>query len=139
MTNTFDYINSISHDKKDLMRGTDNDELAEKGYKPFMTNRSLSYHIDSILYANEMNRMGHLDSLLQYDFLLNSLRSRKRFAKWLKPEVNENLEMVMEYYDYNQKKAIDALSILSDNDISMIKEQLEKGGMKNERKNRRND
>jgi len=139
MTNTFEYINSISHDKKDLMRGTDNDELAERGYKPFMTNRSLSYHVDSILYANEMNRMGHLDSILQYDFLLNSLRSRKRFAKWLKPEVNENLEMVMEYYDYNQKKAIDALSILSDNDISMIKERLEKGGMKNERKNRRND
>jgi alpha-amylase/alpha-mannosidase (GH57 family) len=119
------------------MRGTENDELAEKGYKPFLTNRSLSYHSDCIMYVNELNINHQIDSILQFDFLINSLRPRKRYSKWAKAESNSDLEIIMEYYGCNLRRAVDALNILDDNAISMIKEQLEKGGMKNERKNRR--
>jgi hypothetical protein len=135
--NTFEYVNSVSYTKKDLMRGTENDELAEKGYKPFLTNRSLSYHADCIMYVNELNINHQIDSILQFDFLINSLRPRKRYSKWAKAESNSDLEIIMEYYGCNLRRAVDALNILDDNAISMIKEQLEKGGMKNERKNRR--
>ena len=128
MTNPFDYVNSVTSTKKDMMRGTENDELAEKGYNPFLTNRSLSYHSDCVLYANEMNLVGHLDHLLQYDFLLNSLRPRKRFAKWIKPEQNEDLVSVMEYFGYNRVKAERAITVLTKDQITMIKERLIKGG-----------
>tara|TARA_R110000868_G_scaffold280815_1_gene541175 strand:- start:1600 stop:1995 length:396 start_codon:yes stop_codon:yes gene_type:complete len=130
MSNPFDYINSVSHLKKDMMRGTDNDELSEKEYKPFLANRSLSFHADSILYSNEMNRLGHLDNLLQYDFYMNSLRSRKRFSKWMKPEESENVDIIREVYKCNLKKAIDASRILTKEHIKSLKESLYTGGMK---------
>ena len=130
MSSPFDYINSVSHLKKDMMRGTDNDELSEKEYKPFLANRSLSFHADSILYSNEMNRLGHLDNLLQYDFYMNSLRSRKRFSKWMKPEESENVDIIREVYKCNLKKAIDASRILTKEHIKSLKESLYTGGMK---------
>jgi hypothetical protein len=130
MSSPFDYINSVSHLKKDMMRGTDNDELSEKDYKPFLANRSLSFHADSILYSNEMNRLGHLDNLLQYDFYMNSLRSRKRFSKWMKPEESENVDIIREVYKCNLKKAIDASRILTKEHIQSLRESLYTGGMK---------
>ena len=130
MPNPFDYINSVSHLKKDMMRGTDNDELSQKDYKPFLANRSLSFHADSILYSNEMNRLGHLDNLLQYDFYMMTLRSRKRFSKWFKPENSEALDIIQQGYKCNLKKAIDASKILSTEQLKIIKKSLETGGLK---------
>jgi len=110
------------------MRGTANDELAEKGYKPYLTNRSLSYHQDSILYANEMNMRPHLDSKLQYELLLNSLRKRKRFSKWKKQDPDASVEMIMEYFGYGRSKAEQALRVLTDDQLTMIELALDKGG-----------
>ena len=128
MSNPFVYVDSVSHSKKNLMRGSANDELAEKGYKPFLTNRSLSYHQDTVLYANEMNMRPHLDNLLQYEFLLNSLRKRKRYAKWAKDKPDESVEMIMEYYGYGRSKAEEALRVLTDAQLAMIEVALDKGG-----------
>jgi len=110
------------------MRGTANDELAEKGYKPYLTNRSLSYHQDSILYANEMNMRPHLDNKLQYELLLNSLRKRKRFSKWKKQDPDASVEMIMEYFGYGRSKAEQALRVLTDEQLTMIEVALDKGG-----------
>ena len=87
----FDYVNSINHGKKNLMEGTDNDELAESDYVPFLTNRSLSYFTDTIYYSNEINQYPHADNKLQYDYLINSIRPKKRYAKWVK---NTDIEML---------------------------------------------
>ena len=111
-----------------MMRDTDNDELAEKSYEPFLTNRALSNQIDCVPYANEMNRYPDLDKLLQFDFFINTLRPMKRFAKWVKPVQNEDLEAVMEYYSYSRVKAETALSVLTQDQIELIKEKLIKGG-----------
>ena len=124
----FDYVNSITHNKKDMMRGTENDELAEKGYQPFIVNRTLSYHQDCVYFANEINQRSHLDNLLQYDFFINMLRPRKRFAKWAKPTKNEDLEAVMEFFCYSRAKAEAAIAALSKEQVAMIKEKLIKGG-----------
>jgi hypothetical protein len=128
VSNPFVYADSVSATKKNLMRGTANDELAEKGYKPFLTNRSMSYHQDAILYANEMNMRPHLDNKLQYSYLLNTLRKRKRFAKWKKQEPDATVEMVMEYFGYGRAKAEQALRILTDEQLTMIEIALDKGG-----------
>ena len=110
------------------MRKTSNDELAEKGYKPFLTNRSMSYHQDSILYANEMNMRPHLDNKPQYEFLLNTLRKRKRYAKWIKQTPDASVELVMEYFGYSRSKAEAAMLVLTDEQLTMIERALDRGG-----------
>lgn len=128
MTTPFDYVNSINFKKKDLMTGSENDELAEKQYVPFIVNKSLSYFPDTIMYANRMNVNHHLDNKLQFHYLLNSIRPGKRFSKWVKKQEDNDLETVMEYYGYNRTKAESALALLSPVQLEQIKNRLNKGG-----------
>jgi hypothetical protein len=124
MANPFDNITSISFSKEDMME----DELGEKEYNAFMVNRGLSYFPDTIMYANEMNLNAQVDKKLQYHYLMNSIRPRKRFSKWAKKQNSDQLEMVMEYFGYNIDKAKSALSILSKTDLEKIKQKMNKGG-----------
>jgi hypothetical protein len=124
--NPFDYVNAINYSKKDIMVTRDD----EKAYAPFMVNRSLSYFSDTVVIANEMNKFHHLDSRLQFSFLINIIRKRKRFSKWVKPEVQNDIESVKEYYGYSNEKARQILSLLSPSQIKQIKEKVNKGGRK---------
>lgn len=128
MSNPFDYINAINTSKKNLMRGTDNDELAEKGYDAFLANRALSYHNDTIALANEMNTRHYLDKKPQFEFFINTVRPKKRYAKWVKKEKDSDLAVVKEYYGYNDIKARQSLTILSDHQINEMKKRIDKGG-----------
>ena len=124
-----DYLNAINHEKKNLM-DTD-DEMWEKKYPGFIVNKCLAPFPATIHLVNEMNLHNHLDKKLQFDFLLNSLRPRKRFTPWMKASKQKNLEYVKEYYGYNNEKARSALKILSDEQIKAIKDSLDKGGRNN--------
>ena len=97
-------------------------------YPPYIINRCLSGHVDSILFANAMNLNQHLDKRLQYDFLLNTLRKRKRFTPWLKKEQVDDLDLVKNHYDYSNEKAKIALSLLTKTQIEYIRNKHEKGG-----------
>jgi hypothetical protein len=130
MTSPFDYINAISHTKKDLIRNSEDEVRAEKEYNAYLVNKGLSYFIDTVLFANEMNSHHHLDAKLQNDYLINTIRPKKRFAKWVKKLSEDDLELVKLYYGYNDEKARQALSILSDDQLTLIKEKQEKGGIK---------
>ena len=121
-----DYLNSINYTKEPLM--VKEDEQWEKKYPPFIVNKCLAPFQDTIMLVNEINQLHHLDKKLQYDFLLNSLRTRKRFAPWVKATKLENLEYVKEFYGYNNEKAKVALDILTDEQISAIKQKMNKGG-----------
>jgi len=123
----FDFVNSASYSKEDLIRESDNPELAEKTYAPFLTNKAFSYHVDTIMYANEMNMRSALENQLAFDYYLNSIRPQKRFAKWIKKDTSDNLEVVKEYYQYNYEKAEHALSLLSQEQLIELKKRLEKG------------
>ena len=127
MSNPFDYVNSILQNKKNLIV----DELTEKEYQPFLVNRTLSYHKDCILYANEMNRRHLTDKKMQYDFLLNTIRSQKRpFAKWVKSEKSEDLECIKQVFGLSNEKAREAKRLLSDEQIQKLKEQTDTGGLR---------
>jgi len=103
-------------------------EQDEKTYSAFMVNRALSFHRDTVLFANEMNKFSNLDNKLKYDFLLNIVRAQKRpYSKWHKKAKSSDLEAVKEYYGYSDAKAEEALKILDDAQIELIKEQLYKG------------
>ena len=121
-----DYLNAINHTKEPLLDSEDEEWV--KKYPPFVVNRCLSPFSDTILLVNEINKLHHLDKKLQFDFLLNSIRARKRYAPWLKATKLENLEYVKEFYGYGNEKAKAALDILNDEQISAIKEKLYKGG-----------
>ena len=122
----FDYTKAINQSKERLMDSPD--EMWEKKYSPFIVNKALYPFPDTILLANEMNINNHLDSKLQFDFLLNSIRPRKRFAPWLKTSKINNLELVKEYFGYSDQKAKDALTLLTDDDLELIRSKLNKGG-----------
>jgi hypothetical protein len=122
----FDYVNSINYTKEDLMED-DNDE---RSYNSYLINRSLSYFSDTVGLANVVNRYHHLDNKLQYHFLINIIRKRKRFSKWMKPETESDIEVVKEYYGYNNEKARQVLSLLSPEQITIIKQKVNKGGRK---------
>jgi len=112
--------------KKDIMV----DDLAEKSYNSYMVNRSLSYFPDTVMMANEMNIYHHLDNRLKFDFLINIVRKKKRFSKWIKPETVSEVEVVKEYYGYSNEKAKSALSLLTSDQINELKKKVYKGGRK---------
>lgn len=122
--NPFEYVNAINDTKKDIMV----DEISEKAYNPFTINRSLSYFSDTVLAANEMNRNHHLDKKLQFSFLINIVRKRKRFSKWDKPELVNDVEVVKEYYGYSNEKARQVLPLLTSDQILNLREKVNKGG-----------
>lgn len=127
MSNPFDYLNTINVTKKNMMRGSENDELAEKGYNPFLINRGLSYFQDTVELANEMNLRADLDNKLQYEFLLNLVRSRKRFSKWHKKDENDKIDLIAEHYNCSQRKAIEILNTLTEEQVNSICQIMLKG------------
>ncbi len=124
--NPFEFINAINTTKKDIMV----DDITEKQYNSFMVNRSLSYFNDTVLMANEMNINHHLDNRLQFDFFINIVRKKKRFSKWIKPETFGDVEVVKAYYGYSNEKARQALSLLTKEQLDLLKKKVYKGGRK---------
>jgi hypothetical protein len=122
----FQFVNEITFGKKDVMVDPD----MEKKYVPFMVNRSLSYFTDTVHMANEMNKYHHLDKKLQFQFLLNIVRKKKRFSKWVKPTTDSNVDVIKEYYGYSNEKAIQILPLLSADQLNIIKNKVNKGGRK---------
>ena len=121
-----DYLNAINYTKKKLLDSED--EMWEKKYAPFIINKCLAPFPDTIMLVNEMTQRHHLDKKLQFDFLLNSLRTRKRYTPWAKASKNKNLDIIKEYYGYSNEKAKSALNILNDEQIKTIMNSLDKGG-----------
>jgi len=129
----FDFINDASFDKKNLMRGTENDAMAEKGYNPWLTNIAFSQHADSILAANLMNQYHFLDHRPQYEFFLNMLRPRKRFGKWPKRSEDDVLTLVCKTYQCSPSVGREYLKILTEEQLNEIRKQQEQGEVNNGR------
>ena len=120
-----DIIPSILTSKKSVI----NDDIDAKDYVPFVVNRALSYHMDCVLYANEMNLYPELEKDLQYQYLLNTVRSMKRkFQPWQKSSTDKDIECVKTYFGYSNEKAKEALRILNDEQIAEIRRKTDKGG-----------
>ena len=122
----FDFINAINQTKDaNIIK----EPQAEKDYKAFIINRGLAYFPDTVLQANEMNRRPWTPRDWQFSFLLNSITKKKRFSKWAeKLPKNEDLNLVMQYYDYSKQKAMAVLNLLTPEQLAMIKQKFEKGG-----------
>ena len=129
-----DFLTAINLSKKNIM---EEDSLAEKEYPPFVINRSLSYFQGTVLYANEMNLRGHIDNRLQNDYFLNSVRKKKRFSRWLKPEQSDDIDAIKEYYSCNDVKAHEIFRVLTGEQLSLIHERLKRGGLQNGKRSKK--
>ena len=122
-----DWLNTINSSKKNLI---DEDPLLESKYPAFIVNKCMAGHLDAIMFANEMNMNANIDKKLQYDFYLNTLRSKKRFSPWIRKEELKNIECIKSYYGYSDEKAKQVLPLLTEDQLSFIKSKLEIGGLK---------
>jgi len=122
-----DWLNSINRTKKNLI---DEDPSTEKEYAPYIINKCLSAEIDCIMFVNELNRYHFVPKKMQYDFLINILRVKKRYTPWLYKDKIKDLDMVKRYYGYSNEKAQQALRILTKEQLTFIKSKFETGGTK---------
>ena len=122
-----DWLNSINFTKQNLL---EEDPDVIKDYPPYIINRCLTGHLDAIMFANEMNKYPNLDKDLQYHFYLNTLRKKKRFSPWLRKDKVTDLEIIKQYYGYSNEKALQALKILTLDQINFIKQRLDIGGIR---------
>ena len=123
-----EYLNAINFSKKNVMDSEDT--MWVKKYPAFIVNKVLSGFSDTIMLVNEMNRNHFLDKDMQFQFLLNSIRSKKRYSPFLRASKIKDIECVKEYYGYNNEKAKTALDLLTKEQLKLIKEKLFKGGKK---------
>ena len=123
--NPFDFVKQIQSGKQDLMT----DPQSEKEYVPFVINKALSYELDCIMPANEMNQRYHLDKKLQFHYLLHIIRGRKRpFHKWVKQETHEDLSAIKTLFECSNKRAVEILKTITPEQLNLIKERTDIGG-----------
>ncbi len=123
-----DWLNSINQTKENII---DMDDSSRKDYQPYIINKCMSGHIDTLMYSNEINMNPHIDKKLQYDFYINIVRKRKRYSPWIRKEGSaKDLECIKSYYDYSNEKAEQALKILTKEQLDFIKSKFEMGGTK---------
>jgi hypothetical protein len=134
----FDFLNAINGgpSSPNLMDGC----LAESGegatpdspdraYVPFMVNRGLSYFKDTVMFANEMNRYAALPSKMQYDFLRNGIRPRKRFSKWGKrADDTADVQLLMKHYTCNAERAREVIAFYPEEELAKLRKQYDRGG-----------
>ena len=125
MADLKDWLNSINLNKQDI---TVDDPQIIKKYAPFIINKCMSAHLDCIMFANEMNLNAHLAKDLQYQFYLNSIRKKKRFSPLHRKDKIKNHDVVKSYYGYSNEIAIQALNILSKEQLNYIKAKIDVGG-----------
>ena len=123
----FDFIDALS--KESTKSNFIDDTEIEKAYIPFIINRHYSQFIDTVMLANQMNQMHHLDNKMQFEFYRALIKKQKRFTKWVKKtEDDKNVKMIQELFGYSRHKAISALSILTSDQIKQLKKEILKGG-----------
>ena len=128
------FLGSINITKENVLLDDSNGKI-EEAYNPFIINKTLSYFPDTIMQSNTMNQFFDIDNKLQYEFLLNSIRKKKRFSRWIKSNIEENVDIVKQYYKVGNEKAVEILSLLNDEQITSIKKELSEGGISGRRIN----
>ena len=124
----FDFMNAVSLTKKHLIQESDNPELTEKEYIPYMVNRGFANFEDTILHANEMNQRAHMFNGAQFDYYFSALRKRKRFSKWPKADKNKDLDAIQQVYECNRTVAKMYLKALSADQLKQVHSKLNVGG-----------
>jgi hypothetical protein len=124
MSGLFDIIGQLSTST------TDNwSDIEEKDYVSFMVNRNFSLFVDTVMLANEMNKIHTIPKKWQYDFYRLAVQpKKKRFAKWHKPEKDETVELIMNTYKVNRQRAKSIYNLLNEESINTLRTLTNCGG-----------
>ena len=122
------YLNAINSSKKPMAELDEDFDTVKKKYTPFVVNRCLSFFPDTLMQSNNMNLNPHLDKEMQYEYLLHSIRPRKRFSPWQKKSEHADLDLIKEYFGYSNSKAYEILDLLTEDDLAHMREELSVGG-----------
>ena len=128
-----DYLTSINKTKHNIMRDDNVDPQVITGYPAFMIRRMMSYHLDTVLYANELNKLYDLDNQMQYEYMLHAVPKKNRYATTHKVQNPDAVALLKKFYNYSDAKALAVLSLHTGDDIARIKEQLSEGGLVREK------
>lgn len=131
-TTLFDFLNDVSHVKKNILT-----EENESDLSIYMLNRFLSMDITTVMYANEMNQFSHLPKRMQYDYYLHAIKKQKRYFKYIKYKNQDDVDVIREYYNYNEQRAKEILPIFSKDDLDEMRAKLNKGGTKDAKAKRK--
>lgn len=116
----FDIVNNIN-EKKGFLKDF------EGGYVPYIVNRALSFQRENIFVANQMNQYsGELDPDQQYDFYYHEIPRGKRWGKWTKFVIEDDIKKIMEYFECSFKKAFEYKRILTKAQLKDIAKFLKK-------------
>lgn len=127
----FDIINSIN-EKKPIDR-----EEAIEEYAPFIINRGLSMHAETVHFANEMNHHSSLSKDQQFDFYMNAIPKGKRWGKWAKADkIEQDVANIQTYFEINRRRAEEILSLFTASQLSELKDSMNKGGSSHGRTNK---
>ena len=129
-----DYLTSINKSKVNVMRDPNADPKTITGYPAFMIRRLMSYHMDTVLLANEMNILPHLDNQMQYEYLLYAVPKKNRYATTHKVQPSETIDLIKRFYNYNDEKALEVVMLHTDVDFARMKEHLSEGGVINDKR-----
>lgn len=124
MPKLFDWINSISMTKENLMLSDED----ERSYEPFIINKAMSMYPDCVVIVNELNKLGTVNKRLHYDFLRFAVRKKKRFAKWPKSIESEHVKVIQEYYQCSVEQALQYLEVLTNDQVLELTNRMFKGG-----------
>jgi len=106
------------------------DSFNESDYPAWVVNRAMSFYPDTILQVNEMNQRSAIPKILQYKYLLNSVRKKNRYSPWLKVKVDPDVAVIKEYYGYSTRKAKEMMPLISKESLHQMKESLDRGGIR---------
>jgi hypothetical protein len=108
----FKIINAIN-------AGKEPDDIS--AFNPWITNRFFSFFPDTLFFAQLMNLNYDLEPKHQLIFLRNTIRPSKRWQKWMKKTENDKYNIVREWYGFSDRKTKDALAVLTDEQIEIIR------------------
>jgi len=120
------FLPDLFERKENILR---KEPWAERDFSPFIINKAMSMHLDTAMFANEMNKLSFLPKQMQYDFYIHGVSRRRRFG-WQKKKNEEHVPLITKAFHCNERRALDIIEILTDDDIKEIKKEFYEGGNK---------
>lgn len=118
MKNLKDVFDSLSKKKYPPL------EDIKSYYIPYVVNKCYSRVLFSLFYANEMNKVSFLPKEMQYDFYFYGLEKGKYFGRKYEHPEHKYFKSVKRYFEYNDKKTLEVLSILKEKELEYIHKQI---------------
>lgn len=121
----FDWLGDLNYEKRYLF-----DDNSERDFDVFIIRRGLSQHVETVMYANELNKHWRVDKRMAHDFFFYGISKKKRFGKWAKQSADnaDDIELMCRHYAVNRNRAIDILKVLTPDEVKAIKEMYVVGG-----------